>query len=219
MNTKDVYAGMAPSSYVRQLGSVRQAPMVKRRKRRALRRAGLVRTQKINEAFAYLEAKHDPALAEMWDIYRYSVKEAQQAWGDEACAMCQVDIKHVYDTIDDDGIDLVVCLSCKAEHEGHEAKLGRRRRGWDDHDSSTHPDIPNKPGDNWISRRGQHLPSYVHRVARHIHADSAYSWDHAIASAINVMKRRAAQGNAAAAASLARWEALKATAGGGRRKG
>lgn len=83
---------------------------------------------------------------------------------------------------------------------------------WDDHSSSTHRDVPNKPDKtNWIEKRGG-LPRYIERVAKHIHADSGYSWSAAIASAVNVTKRRAAQGNKDAIASLARWEAMKSSA-------
>lgn len=207
MSTKDVYAGMAPATYTRQLGSPGRAPIVPRNKRKKkLRKVTLVRTQKINDAFAYLESKHDPALAEVWDIYRMSIKDERSAYGDEACALCHVSIKHVYDVIDDDGYDLIVCLNCKAEQAEVETKIRRRR---DDHESTTHPDLRNKPDKtNWVEQRGG-LPSYVQRVAKHIVSDSGYTQSRAIASAINVMKRRAAKGNAAAAASLARWSAMK----------
>lgn len=209
MSTKDVYAGMAPATYTRQLGSTRRAPIIPRNKRKKkLRKVVGVRTQKINEAFAYLESKHDPVSAEVWDIYRTSIKDERSAYGDEACALCHVGIKHVYDVIEDGDYDLIVCLNCKAEDLGVETKA-RRKRGWDDHESTTHPDLKNKPDKtNWVEQRGG-LPSYVQRVAKHIVSDSGYTQSRAIASAINVMKRRAAKGNAAAAASLARWSAMK----------
>lgn len=207
---KDVYAGMAPATYVRQLGAPRRAPMVTRvKKRRGKRRNEVapVRTAKIDECFAYLESKYDPELAEVWDIYRTSIKDQRRAVGDEACAVCHVDIKHVYDVIEDGDYDLIVCLGCKADELGVETKARRRHR--DDHDSRTHPPLVNKPGKrNWVEDRGG-LPSYVTRVAKHIVSDSGYTESRAIASAVNVMKRRAAKGNAAAAASLARWSAMK----------
>lgn len=206
MSTKDVYAGMAPATYVRQLGAPRQSTIVPRNKRKKkVRDIRFARTQKINEAFAYLESKYDPVSAEVWDIYRTSIKDQRSADGDERCGLCRVDIKHVYDVVDDGGYDLIVCLDCKAEELGVEVKA--RRRG--DHESTTHPPLKNKPGKtNWVEQRGG-LPSYVTRVAKHIASDSGYTQSRAIASAVNVMKRRAAKGNAAAAASLARWSAMK----------
>lgn len=77
-----------------------------------------------------------------------------------------------------------------------------------DHPSSSHPTPPNKPGQNWIERKGGHLPAFIKRVAKHIMADSGYSQSHAIASAISQCKkgRLGAKGLAAAAA----WERLKA---------
>lgn len=83
--TKDVYAGMAPATYVRHLGTPRRAPMVARNKRRKkVRRVSFVRTAKINEAFAYLESKYDPELCETWAIYRASIKEERAEQGYEA---------------------------------------------------------------------------------------------------------------------------------------
>lgn len=78
----------------------------------------------------------------------------------------------------------------------------------DDHSSSTHPWPANKPGQNWIEKKGRRLPSFIKRVAKHIMADSGYSQSRAIAAAISQCKkgRLGPKGLAAAAA----WEALKA---------
>lgn len=79
-----------------------------------------------------------------------------------------------------------------------------------DHKSSSHPDPPNKPGQNWIEKIGGHLPPFIKRVAKHIMADSGYPQSRAIASAISQCKkgRLGPKGLAAAA----QWEALKAKA-------
>lgn len=93
--------------------------------------------------------------------------------------------------------------------------LSTPRFGWQvielakgDHSSSTHPWPANKPGQNWIEKKGRRLPSFIRRVAKHIMADSGYSQSRAIASAISQCKkgRLGAKGLAAAA----QWEALKA---------
>jgi hypothetical protein len=85
MPSKDVYAGMAPATYTRQLGAGRRSTMVPRNKRRKkIRKVSFVRTQKINEAFEYLESKYDPELAEVWDIYRSSIKDQGAGRGYEA---------------------------------------------------------------------------------------------------------------------------------------
>jgi hypothetical protein len=78
-----------------------------------------------------------------------------------------------------------------------------------DHKSSTHPDLPNKPGTNWVEQEGG-LPPFIKRVAKHIMADSGYTEEHAIRAAISQCKRGrlGAKGLAAAA----QWEALKAKA-------
>src|SRR5690349_8956657 len=85
--------------------------------------------------------------------------------------------------------------------------------------------IPNKPGvTNWVERMGG-LPSYIRRIAEHLLGEGM-SVAHAIASAVNTVKRWARGGTvrenggprvhadtiAKAAAALARWEAMKAGA-------
>lgn len=80
-----------------------------------------------------------------------------------------------------------------------------------EHSSKTHPDLPNKPGgpDNWVEKVGG-LPSYIKRTAKHIFYDSpGMTVSHAIAAAVERIKKLAAKGNAEAIAALAQWEAKK----------
>ena len=81
-----------------------------------------------------------------------------------------------------------------------------------DHSSSTHPDLLNKPGKtNWVEKGGG-VPPYMKRVARHIQADGGLSEGHAIAAAHNWCVKQAAKGNAQAAAAIAQWNAMAAAA-------
>lgn len=83
-----------------------------------------------------------------------------------------------------------------------------------EHSSRTHPDLPNKPGgpDNWVEKVGG-LPSFIKRIAKHIFYDSpGMTVDHAIASAVNRVKKLAAKGNAKAIKALAEWTGKKAAA-------
>lgn len=81
-----------------------------------------------------------------------------------------------------------------------------------DHSSSTHPDLPNKPGKtNWVEKSGG-LPPYIKRVAKHIMADSGLAEGHAIAAAHNWCVKQAAKGNPQAAAAIAQWNAKAAAA-------
>lgn len=53
-----------------------------------------------------------------------------------------------------------------------------------DHDSSVHPDLPNKPDKtNWVEKTGG-LPNFIMRVAKHIMYDGGLSESHAIAAAV-----------------------------------
>jgi hypothetical protein len=81
-----------------------------------------------------------------------------------------------------------------------------------DHPSSIHPDLERKPGgpDNWVEKAGG-LPSYIDRIAKHIHSDSGLSISHAIASAVNRVKILCAKGNAQACAAVGSWEKKKAS--------
>lgn len=80
-----------------------------------------------------------------------------------------------------------------------------------EHSSSVHPDIPNNPGKtNWLEKAGG-LPKFIERVAKHIMADSGYTVSHAIAAAVNQVKKWAAKGNKEAVAALADWSRKRAS--------
>jgi hypothetical protein len=78
-----------------------------------------------------------------------------------------------------------------------------------DHSSRTHPGLDRSPKENWVDKVGG-LPSYIERIAKHIHSDSGLSISHAIAAAVNRVKVLAAKGNAQAIKALAEWNAKKA---------
>lgn len=94
--------------------------------------------------------------------------------------------------------------------------------------SAVYPSLERKPGgpDNWVEKTGG-LPSYIERIAKHLHYERGYSISRAIAVAVNTVKRWAAGGTvtehgttkrvsaktqALAAKALAEWEAKKAAA-------
>lgn len=85
--------------------------------------------------------------------------------------------------------------------------------------SRVYPSLERKPGkQNWVDQAGG-LPSYIERIAKHLHYEQGMSIGHAIASAVNQVKKWAAGvGNvkpdtrAKAAAALAQWEAKKVKA-------
>lgn len=79
------------------------------------------------------------------------------------------------------------------------------------HKSSAHPSLERSPGnkDNWVEKVGG-LPSYIERIAKHIHYDSGLSISHSIAAAVERVKVLAAKGNPQAVAALAQWNAKKA---------
>lgn len=80
------------------------------------------------------------------------------------------------------------------------------------HSSKIHPSLDRKPGvSNWVDQEGD-LPSYIDRIAKHIHSDSGLSRSHAIAAAVNRVKELAAKGNAQAIRAVAQWERKKASA-------
>lgn len=91
--------------------------------------------------------------------------------------------------------------------------------------SRVYPSLERKPGgpDNWVERTGG-LPSYIERIAKHLHYEKGYTISHAIATAVNVVKRWAVGGTvtragntqhvspataAKAAKAVAEWEAKK----------
>ena len=95
-------------------------------------------------------------------------------------------------------------------------------------DSRVYPGLERKPGgpDNWVEATGG-LPSYIERIAKHLHYEQGYTISRAIATAVNTVKRWAAGGTvtehgttqrvsaktqALAAKAVAEWNAKKARA-------
>lgn len=64
-----------------------------------------------------------------------------------------------------------------------------------DHSSRTHRGLERNPGkQNWVDKAGG-LPSYIERIAKHLHADQGYSISRAIATAVNVVKKMCRTGD------------------------
>lgn len=81
--------------------------------------------------------------------------------------------------------------------------------------SSAYPDLDRSPKKNWVENAGG-LPSYIERIAKHIHYEGGKDISTAISMAISQVKKWAAGGGgvsaktqALAAKALAQWEALK----------
>lgn len=91
--------------------------------------------------------------------------------------------------------------------------------------SRVYPGLERKPGgpDNWVEAAGG-LPSYIERIAKHLHYERGFSISRAIATAVNTVKRWARGGHvtkygtmkrvspktiAQAVKALASWEAKK----------
>lgn len=82
--------------------------------------------------------------------------------------------------------------------------------------SRVYPDLERKPGkSNWVDHAGG-LPSYIERIAKHLHYEKGMTIGRAIATAVNQCKKWAAGvGNtnpdtkAKAAKAIAEWEAKK----------
>lgn len=93
--------------------------------------------------------------------------------------------------------------------------------------SRAFPTLERKPGgpDNWVEAAGG-LPDYIERIAKHLHYEQGMTISHAIATAVNTVKRWAHKGGvvkygdphnmhvttvtaAQAAAAVAQWEAKK----------
>lgn len=80
------------------------------------------------------------------------------------------------------------------------------------------------PKQNWVDKAGG-LPQYIDRIAKHLH-DKGYSVSHAVATAVNVVKKACETGDlnypgiqhenigsqAEACAAVAEWESLKSKA-------
>lgn len=96
--------------------------------------------------------------------------------------------------------------------------------------SRAYPGLERKPGgpDNWVEQT-KGLPSYIERIAKHLHYERGFTISHAIATAVNTVKRWARKGGvvkygdphnmhvttitaAQAAKAVAEWEAKKALA-------
>lgn len=95
--------------------------------------------------------------------------------------------------------------------------------------SSVYPRLERKPGvSNWVDQTGG-LPDYIERIAKHLHYERGMSIQHAIATAVNTVKRWARMGGvvkygdphnkhvttitaAQAAKAVAEWEAKRARA-------
>lgn len=94
--------------------------------------------------------------------------------------------------------------------------------------SRAFPSLERKPGgpDNWVEATGG-LPDYIERIAKHLHYEKGMSISHAIATAVNTVKRWARAGKVAkhgskehvsaktvvqAQAAVAQWEAKRASA-------
>ncbi|MCL6437223.1 MAG: hypothetical protein K6T51_01320 [Rubrobacteraceae bacterium] len=90
--------------------------------------------------------------------------------------------------------------------------------------SRIYPTLERKPGkSNWVDEVGG-LPSYIERIAKHLHYERGMTISHAIAVAVNVAKKMCATGDlnypgiqqvnpgsrAEACAAVAEWEAKKA---------
>lgn len=105
------------------------------------------------------------------------------------------------------------------------SRLTTLRRWFEMVSSRVYPGLERKPGgpDNWVEAAGG-LPSYVERIAKHLHYERGMSIQHAIATAVNTIKRWARGGHvtkygtmkrvspatiAKAAAAVAQWEAKK----------
>lgn len=94
-------------------------------------------------------------------------------------------------------------------------------------DSRTLPELPNKKNKtNWVEKAGG-LPSYIKRIAKHLHSEKGMDVSRAIAVAVNTVKRWCSSGEitdkggggvtaktkALACKAVASWEAKKASSG------
>lgn len=85
-------------------------------------------------------------------------------------------------------------------------------------DSRELPGLDKKPGkSNWVDAAGG-LPSYIDRIARHLHAEKGMTISHAIATAISQCRKWAGDPDTAptvraqATAALAQWDGMKVAA-------
>jgi hypothetical protein len=77
--------------------------------------------------------------------------------------------------------------------------------------SRVYPGLERKPGgpDNWVEKVGG-LPSFIERIAKHLHYEEGMSISHAIATAVSQCKKNCAKGNVKACKAIVQWEAKKA---------
>jgi hypothetical protein len=90
--------------------------------------------------------------------------------------------------------------------------------------SKVYPSLERKPGkQNWVDKAGG-LPSYIERIAKHLHYEKGMTISRAIAVAVNVVKRMCSSGDlnfkgaqqvnaksrAEACNAVRQWEAKKA---------
>ena len=88
--------------------------------------------------------------------------------------------------------------------------------------SSAYPGLDRSPKQNWVDRAGG-LPTYIERIAKHLHYEKGMEMGRAIATAVNVVKKMCATGDlnwpglqqvrpssrAQACKAVAEWEAMK----------
>lgn len=91
--------------------------------------------------------------------------------------------------------------------------------------SKSLPGLDKSPKENWVDKVGG-LPSYIERIAKHLHSEKGMTIGAAIATAVNVCKKMCATGDlnwpglqhvnlgskAEACRAVAEWEAKKAKA-------
>jgi hypothetical protein len=89
--------------------------------------------------------------------------------------------------------------------------------------SSAYPGLDRSPKANWVDKAGG-LPDYIERIAKHLHYEKGMDISHAIATAVNVVKKMCATGElnwpghqtanmgsqAEACAAVSSWEKKKA---------
>lgn len=140
---------------------------------------------------------------------REAVAKAASFEGADKCSSCGSKVAK----------DASTCPNCGAKSPVHKQELT------DDElvehvekvKSSVYPSLERKPGkQNWVDRAGG-LPSYIERIAKHLHYEKGMSIGQAIASAVNTVKRWArggggvsAETQAKAQKALAEWERKKA---------
>jgi hypothetical protein len=75
--------------------------------------------------------------------------------------------------------------------------------------SRVYPGLDRSPKENWVDKVGG-LPDFIERIAKHLHYEKGMTISHAIATAVNRVKKLCAKGNAKGCAAVAQWESKKA---------